>query len=181
MAAPPPADIRDILAALSEFLTVMIGNQLMIVAAGSGGTPAQIPPQPPGSAVYPNSYPVPTPPNPAPYALPQPVSTGSVDLSNIRPIHSGSVSLNEATENSRGYSNGKGFAYEDVRNGELGLKLHRNVLRRLLCQGPIMREILAIDSRDQDRGQGLHSAEAAIPFATTTTLISMSVVRSSDI
>lgn len=91
---------------------------------GSGGTPAQIPPQPPGNTGYPN---FPTPSNPGPYALPQPVSTGNVDLSNIRPIHSGSVSLNEVAENSRGYGNGKGFSYEDGRNCELRCKGRREL------------------------------------------------------
>lgn len=45
--------------------------------------------------------------NPAPFyqtqhSVPQPTNTGRIDVSNIKPVHSGSVSLSNATGSERG-------------------------------------------------------------------------------
>ncbi|KAL8811467.1 MAG: hypothetical protein Q9223_007525 [Gallowayella weberi] len=80
-----------------------------------GGTPlqAQPPPQqPPPQPYQQTAYPNPTPPvNAAPYALPQPSSSGSLDLSNIKPSNSGSVSLADAVARARGFAAEKGVTY----------------------------------------------------------------------
>ncbi|KAL8855089.1 MAG: hypothetical protein Q9198_010900, partial [Flavoplaca austrocitrina] len=83
-----------------------------------GGTPLQGQPppqqqqQPPPQAYPQPPYPLPTPPvNSAPYALPQPSSSGSLDLSNIKPSNSGSVSLADAVARARGFAAEKGVAY----------------------------------------------------------------------
>ncbi|ETN37800.1 uncharacterized protein HMPREF1541_07423 [Cyphellophora europaea CBS 101466] len=85
------ADIQNILAALA--------------AQRQGSTPSQAPPGAP-PPIPGTGYPPPpqyaTPPGaPAPYGLPQPISSGSVDLAGINPVNSGSVSLNEALSKAR--------------------------------------------------------------------------------
>ncbi|KIV98146.1 hypothetical protein PV10_01826 [Exophiala mesophila] len=96
------ADLSNILAALA--------------AQRQGGTPSQAPPPPiPGS-----SYPPPpqyaTPPGGAtPYGLPQPFHSGSVDLAQIKPISSGSVSLNYAVAKARDMAVDKGIHYDPNR------------------------------------------------------------------
>ena len=73
------ADIQNILAALA--------------AQRQNGTPSQQQPPPvPGSSYPPPQYATP-PGGGTPYGLPQPISSGSVDLAGIKPISSGSVSL----------------------------------------------------------------------------------------
>lgn len=96
------ADLSNILAALA--------------AQRQGGTPSQAPPPPiPGS-----SYPPPpqyaTPPGGAtPYGLPQPFHSGSVDLAQIKPISSGSVSLNDAVAKARDMAVDQGIHYDPNR------------------------------------------------------------------
>jgi far upstream element-binding protein len=75
------ADISNILAALAQ-------------SQRQGGTSSQPPPPVPGSAYPPPQYA--TPPGGAtPYGLPQPISSGSVDLANVKPIGSGLMSLGD--------------------------------------------------------------------------------------
>ncbi|KAL9012597.1 MAG: hypothetical protein Q9173_002639 [Seirophora scorigena] len=87
-----------------------------IPAQRPGGTPLQgqplpIPQQPPPQN-YPSGYPPPNPPiNAAPYTLPQPSNSGSLDLSNIKPSSSGSVSLADAVARARGFAAEKGVSY----------------------------------------------------------------------
>ncbi|MCJ1397790.1 hypothetical protein MMC11_000986 [Xylographa trunciseda] len=94
------ANISQILAALA--------------AQRPGGTPAQgPPPQQPVPQPYQPSYPSAAPPNvPGVYPLPQPSTSGSVDLSNIKPSNSGSVSLADAVARARGIALEKGISYE---------------------------------------------------------------------
>ncbi|KAL8736457.1 MAG: hypothetical protein Q9166_000249 [cf. Caloplaca sp. 2 TL-2023] len=86
-----------------------------LAAQRPGGTPlqGQPPPQQPPPQAYPQpAYPNPTPPvNAAPYGLPQPSSSGSLDLSSIKPSNSGSVSLADAVARARGFAAEKGVAY----------------------------------------------------------------------
>ena len=93
---------------------------------GPGGTPVQTTPQPPPSGQgYPPAYPLPTPhSNQSSYSLPQPIASGNVDLSTIRPLNSGSLSLNENAGQDRAYPGGKGGFYDDGRNGEFHLPNH---------------------------------------------------------
>ena len=85
-----------------------------------GGTPNQGPPhvQPvpqPYQAPYPNV----APPNVSNvYPLPQPSTSGSVDLSNIKPSNSGSVSLADAVARARGIALEKGISYDAGRGGK---------------------------------------------------------------
>ena len=73
-------------------------------------------------------------PNTAPYSLPQPISSGNVDLSNIRPLNSGSLSLSEAAEKERSYGGGKAGFYDEGRNGTLSppRSLH---ITLIVCDG----------------------------------------------
>ncbi|CAO1604403.1 hypothetical protein XANCAGTX0491_007961 [Xanthoria calcicola] len=93
-----------------------------LAAQRPGGTPLQGQPppqqqqqqqqQPPPQAYPQPAYPIPTPPiNSAPYGLPQPSSSGSLDLSNIKPSNSGSVSLADAVARARGFAAEKGVSY----------------------------------------------------------------------
>ncbi|KAL8824624.1 MAG: hypothetical protein Q9170_008094 [Blastenia crenularia] len=75
-----------------------------LAAQRPGGTPLQVqaPPQQPPPQNYPSAYPAPVPHLAAPpYGLPQPSSSGSLDLSNIKPSNSGSVSLADAVARAR--------------------------------------------------------------------------------
>ncbi|EPQ65280.1 Bgt-79 [Blumeria graminis f. sp. tritici] len=62
----------------------------------------QAPPQPP------NQYGLP----PGGYSLPQPTSSGSVDLSSIKPVNSGSVSITDAIAKAREIAAQKGVSYD---------------------------------------------------------------------
>jgi len=87
------ADLSNILAALA--------------AQRQGGTPSQGPPPVPGAPFPPPQYAT-TPSSATPYGLPQPVSSGSVDLAGIQPINSGSVSIADAIAKARGIAAEKG-------------------------------------------------------------------------
>ncbi|KAH3983675.1 hypothetical protein HBI56_077000 [Parastagonospora nodorum] len=111
MAAPGP-DLNAILAAL---------------AAGGHGTPSQTPQQappaqhppppqmqqqqqmPPG---YPGAIPAASPPAMPGYNFPQPTHSGSLDLSAIKPVSSGSVSIQDALAKARGFAAQKGLAFD---------------------------------------------------------------------
>ncbi|KAL8933756.1 MAG: hypothetical protein Q9216_006223 [Gyalolechia sp. 2 TL-2023] len=85
-----------------------------LAAQRPGGTPLQGPPPPqqPPPPNYPAAYPAPTPPiAAAPYGLPQPSNSGSLDLSSIKPSSSGSVSLADAVARARGFAAEKGVSY----------------------------------------------------------------------
>jgi hypothetical protein len=67
---------------------------------------------------YPPSYPPAGPPVAAvPYSLPQPSSSGSIDLSNIKPVNSGSVAVQDAVARARGIAAEKGNGYGGMRAG----------------------------------------------------------------
>ena len=94
-------------------------------------TPQQPPPM---NQAYAQSYGgPPQQPNTAPYSLPQPISSGNVDLSNIRPLNSGSLSLSEAAEKERSYGGGKAGFYDDGRNGTITLP--RSLCPALIVHG----------------------------------------------
>lgn len=62
---------------------------------------------PPG---YPPTLTNPTPPAGFPgFSLPQPTGSGSVDVSSIRPVNSGSVSITDAIARARGFAAEKGY------------------------------------------------------------------------
>ncbi|KAL9576397.1 MAG: hypothetical protein Q9212_007130 [Teloschistes hypoglaucus] len=95
-----------------------------LAAQRSATTPlqAQVPLQqlPPYTQAYqPQPYPAPTPPVALqPYGLPQPSSSGSVDLSSIKPSNSGSVSLADALAKARGFAAQKGFSNSPSRDSD---------------------------------------------------------------
>ena len=115
-------NINNILAALgrSLLLVVMILEVIHLhqIAAQqrAGGTPSQAPtPQQQPTPGYGGSFT----PQPAPgYGLPQPISSGSVDLSSVKPVSSGSVSIADAIAKARGFAAEKGVSY-DPNRGEL--------------------------------------------------------------
>lgn len=51
----------------------------------------------------------------APYGLPQPISSGSVDLGGIKPVNSGSVSIADAIAKARNIAAEKGVTYDPNR------------------------------------------------------------------
>ncbi|KAF2257056.1 hypothetical protein BU26DRAFT_413213 [Trematosphaeria pertusa] len=74
--------------------------------------PAQAPPPqglPPG---FPGALPTGAPPGIPGFSLPQPTGSGSVDLSGIKPISSGSVSIQDALAKARGFAAQKGLSYD---------------------------------------------------------------------
>ncbi|KAI9839514.1 MAG: hypothetical protein M1819_002139 [Sarea resinae] len=92
-----------------------------LAAQRPGSTPSQAPPsaQQPGlpqgfSAGLATSTP---PAGFGGYALPQPTNTGALDLSSIKPINSGSVSLTDAIAKARGIAAEKGAPYDGGRSG----------------------------------------------------------------
>ncbi|EXJ64753.1 hypothetical protein A1O7_01091 [Cladophialophora yegresii CBS 114405] len=117
------ADLSNILAALA--------------AQRQGGTPSQAPPPPvPGMPYPPPQYASP-PGSAAPYGLPQPINSGSVDLGGIKPISSGSVSIADAIAKARGIAAEKGLSYDpsrppinpDPRTGSRGYRRSRSPSR----------------------------------------------------
>ncbi|KAF2689187.1 hypothetical protein K458DRAFT_383847 [Lentithecium fluviatile CBS 122367] len=116
MAAQPTPDINAILAALA--------------AANPARTPLQTPQGappphqgilPPGPPVYPSAHPTATPPAMPGYGLPQPTQSGSMDLSSIKPISSGSVSIQDALANARAVAAQKGLKH-DPRPGSFDMQ-----------------------------------------------------------
>ncbi|KAF2497464.1 hypothetical protein BU16DRAFT_605922 [Lophium mytilinum] len=104
MAAQQP-DISAILAAL--------GTRSVFHPTRPAGTSSQPPPQglpPPGYGIQ-----TPTPPV-LQYGLPQPMNSGSLDLSAIKPVSTGSVSLQDALAKARGFAAEKGLQYDSGRN-----------------------------------------------------------------
>lgn len=96
----------------------------MIAAQRTGGTPSQGQPsgqqqqQPlPPIHGYANPYVNANPPAATTFNIPQPTNSGSLDLSNIKPVHSGSVSLADAIARARGIAAEKGVSYESGRGG----------------------------------------------------------------
>nr|XP_036584077.1 kh domain-containing protein [Colletotrichum truncatum]KAF6793466.1 kh domain-containing protein [Colletotrichum truncatum] len=110
--AEPSRDISSILAALGA------------AQRGSSSTPTQAQPgmppgYPPPPGGQPPSYP-PMPPQSAPpyggaggYSLPQPSSSGSLDLSSIRPVNSGTVSIADAIAQAKAFAAEKGVTSYD--------------------------------------------------------------------
>ncbi|KAL2019759.1 hypothetical protein VTK56DRAFT_9203 [Thermocarpiscus australiensis] len=87
------------------------------------GLPAPTPPQPLSSASYAAPGQSPYPPQtasyqpPAAYAYPQPSSSGSIDLSSIRPVNSGTVPLADAIAKAKAYATEQGFTPYDRSTG----------------------------------------------------------------
>ncbi|KAI4137378.1 MAG: hypothetical protein L6R39_007318 [Caloplaca ligustica] len=111
-----------------------------LAAQRPGGTPlqGQAPPQQPPLQNYPSAYPAPTPP--APYALPQPSNSGSLDLSNIKPSSSGSVSLADAVARARGFAAEKGVSYTPSRDNDPRLGGHSYRRSRSRSRSPPRRD-----------------------------------------
>jgi far upstream element-binding protein len=116
-------DIQAILAALGmrnlPFVRNEVSNLNNVAAQRNGTTPTQPPPGqvPPGAHMpaYPGAIPQPNPLPPA-FQLPQPTNAGSLDLSAIRPVNTGSVSLNDALAKARSFAAEKGISYDTNRN-----------------------------------------------------------------
>ena len=130
MAAPP--DLNAILAALGTLACKLELPQPAHIltfhpAAGRPSTtpsqtPQQAPPaqHPPPQALppgFPGAMPTATPPAMPGYSFPQPTHSGSLDLSAIKPVSSGSVSIQDALAKARGFAAQKGLAHEAARPG----------------------------------------------------------------
>ncbi|KAB2579571.1 Far upstream element-binding protein 2 [Lasiodiplodia theobromae] len=115
MAAQP--DISQILAALAATQR----PQSTPSQASHQPPPQAQAPQPPQSIppAYPTSYVTPTPPaTMPPYGLPQPTNSGSVDLSAIKPVSTGSVSIADALAKARNIAAEKGLQPYDAPSRE---------------------------------------------------------------
>ncbi|KAF2212351.1 hypothetical protein CERZMDRAFT_112068 [Cercospora zeae-maydis SCOH1-5] len=113
MAQPAP-DISQILAALAQ--------QQPAGSPATSAPPQQLSHQPPQGYPPPGvipAQPPSAPPHQAAY-LPQPSSTGSVDLSQIRPVNSGSVSIADAIAKARNIAENRGIASYDPRQQSAG-------------------------------------------------------------
>lgn len=117
-------NISQILAALGErpshkdIYVAKVLMSLAIAAQRPSGMPLQGQPtqQPqPSPHGYPGTFPTTTPPTTTPFNIPQPTNSGSLDLSNIKPVNSGSVSLADAIARARGIAAEKGVLYESGR------------------------------------------------------------------
>lgn len=90
-----------------------IQNILAALAAQSqAGTPSQAGPPPVPNAQYPPHQYGPPPGAMQSYGLPQPISSGSVDLGGIKPVSSGTVSIADALAKAKGFAADKGVAYD---------------------------------------------------------------------
>ena len=125
-------DISSILAALGAHVPLRIVDSMLtydIAQNQQSATPQAPTPQqpPPSSYGAPVGYPPPgQPPSAPPQAssyLPQPSSTGSVDLSSIRPVNSGSVSIADAIAKAKSIAANKGVQSYDPRSGSASGKL----------------------------------------------------------
>lgn len=105
MAQPQP-DISQILAALGAANANATPQQQLQPQAPPPGYPAIGLPAPPHSA-----------PPPGVGYLPPPSTTGSVDLSAIKPVNSGSVSIAEAIAKARSIAADRGVSSYDSRSG----------------------------------------------------------------
>jgi len=128
MATP---DINAILAALGAYLLLMLTlqrpNSVITAARPTTTTPSQTPQQaappqmppiqglPPG---FPGALPTATPPTN--YGFPPPTNQGQIDLSNVKPSSSGSVSIQDALAKARGFASQKGLGY-DGRSGSFDM------------------------------------------------------------
>jgi far upstream element-binding protein len=122
MAAPP--DLNAILAALGKHIAHCVPSfrSLTVTSAagrGPSATPSQTPQQPPAQHAQPPQLPhgYPGMPNASPtampaYNFPQPTHSGSLDLSAIKPVSSGSVSIQDALAKARGFAAQKGLAFD---------------------------------------------------------------------
>ncbi|KAF1852202.1 uncharacterized protein K460DRAFT_352028 [Cucurbitaria berberidis CBS 394.84] len=108
-----PADLNAILAALAA-------------GRGPSTTPSQPPQQPPPAQQgpphgmppgFPGAMPVASSPGIPGFSFPQPTNSGSLDLSAIKPVSSGSVSIQDALAKARGFAAQKGLHTFDARPG----------------------------------------------------------------
>jgi far upstream element-binding protein len=125
MAAPTP-DLNAILAALGKYIVQCRTSSNMLTAHSAAGrgpstTPSQTSQQPPPAhhpppqqlpPGYPGAMPTVSPPAMPGFNFPQPTHSGSLDLSAIKPVSSGSVSIQDALAKARGFAAQKGLAFD---------------------------------------------------------------------
>lgn len=112
-----PSNIQNILAALGKCRAVHLHESQLICTSAAqrqAGTSSQGPPPPMPQSGYAPQYSQP-PGVSAPYGLPQPISSGSVDLGGIKPVNSGSVSIADAIAKARNIAAEKGVTYDPNR------------------------------------------------------------------
>ena len=84
----------------------------------------QPPMQQPMGQSYQAAYPTPPPPvATSNYSLPQPTSSGNLDISGVKPSNSGSVSLAEAVARARGIAAERGAPFDESRGRECSVML----------------------------------------------------------
>ena len=172
-------NISNILAALGKhsnpYNATTSPDQISYAAAQrSGGTPSQMPQQQMPGATYPPQYGS-GPSGGAPsYSLPQPISSGSVDLSSIKPVSSGSVSIADAIAKARGFAAEKGVAYDAARGIQFPVRGDSSLIKRQQGAQEIqIQECLAeVIAGHVLRQEPLHVSYGRV-FATTITLTEM--------
>ena len=131
-------NISQILAALGEPSSGPSDSSFKLTAGMTAtqrpnGTPTSqhLPQQPPPPHSYPplSYHHAGPPPGTSSYPVPQPSSSGSIDLSNIRPINSGSVSLADAVNKARGIAAENGLGYGGREDGLTGRQFRRSRTR----------------------------------------------------
>ncbi|KAL2262574.1 hypothetical protein VTK26DRAFT_904 [Humicola hyalothermophila] len=119
MANPPP-DINSILRMLDASQRPAASTPAQTQPGTPAGAPAPAPA--PVAAPYapPGQNPYAAPPAsyqpPASYSYPQPAASGSIDLSTIRPVNSGTVPLADAIAKAKAYATEQGFTPYDRQN-----------------------------------------------------------------
>ena len=132
LSRPVMADqnISQILAALGTYTLKSsmdpFADCLTLLASQPPGSNPNVPQapqqQPPMNQPYQATYPTPPPIASSNYNLPQPTSSGNVDLSNVKPSSSGSVSLAEAVARARGFAADRGAPFDQTRARKLPTK-----------------------------------------------------------
>ncbi|KAK3315557.1 hypothetical protein B0H66DRAFT_346991 [Apodospora peruviana] len=108
MANPPPTDINTILQLLSAQQ-----QQRPATSTPTQSQPGQPAPAAPPPLVYPppqHPYASQPPPYQQPYGYPQPSASGSIDLSQVRPVTSGTVPIADAIAKARAFATEQGLA-----------------------------------------------------------------------
>lgn len=111
MAAPTP-DLNAILAALAAGRgpsTTPSQTPQHALPAQHAAAPPQLPPG------FPGAIPTASPPAIPGFNFPPPTNSGSLDLSAIKPVSSGSVSIQDALAKARGFAAQKGLSFDQQR------------------------------------------------------------------
>lgn len=163
-------NISQILAALCESYETPTYQDIHGLPVATAQRPSATPPQPqhplpqpppqqhavhshppPGypPISYPPSYPPAGPPVAAvSYNIPQPISSGSIDISNIKPINSGSVAIQDAVARARGIAAEKGIGHWTMRGNGSRLIWMATIIHSLGTDADVYQHLAATTTPD---------------------------------